>query len=297
VDWTSIRERIFVSLLRWAPKDTFSSLVGLCSRQKLPRPVRAAIYRGFARRVGANLDEAELPLDEYPTFDAFFTRRLKPGLRTIDAPAEVVVSPCDGTVAEHGTAEAGRLIQAKGHDYKLGALLCDADAARRFEGGAYLTIYLAPRDYHRVHVPIDGAITGFQHVPGAAFPVNVAAVRHIGGLFTKNERLITYLDTPVGEVAVVMVAATGVGHMTVSYDAVATHARGRGRPGPRVRFSAPIPVRRGDELGAFHLGSTVILCFEPGRVVIDPLVRGQSIHLGDPIARSTAASAQGDAAA
>src|SRR5262249_29240877 len=152
----------------------------------------------------------------------------------------------------------GRLMQAKGIDYKLANLIPDEDAAARFEGGAYLTIYLAPRDYHRVHVPAEGKVNGFQHVPGALFPVNRLAVEGIAGLFTVNERLVTFLDTDHGEVAVVMVAATGVGNMTVAYDAVETHARGKGRPGARVRYAAPRRVARGEDLGAFHLGSTVI---------------------------------------
>src|SRR5262249_33674887 len=154
---------------------------------------------------------------------------------------------------------AGRLIQAKGIDYKLANLIPDDVAIARFEGGAYLTIYLAPKDYHRVHVPTDGTVNGFQHIPGALFPVNALSVRNVAGVFTVNERLATFLDTDHGEIAVVMVAATGVGHMTVAYDAVETHARGRGRPGPRVRYAAPRRVARGEDLGAFHLGSTVIL--------------------------------------
>ncbi len=297
MDLTSIRERLFVNLLRWAPKNAFSRLVGACARLTLPRRLRRPVYSAFARRAGADLSEAELPLEEYPSLDAFFTRRLRPGIREIASDPDLIISPCDGTVAELGAATAGRMIQAKGHDYKLAALLGDAEAAAKFEGGNYVTIYLAPKNYHRVHFPAEGHVTGFQHIPGAAFPVNAVAVKHIGGLFTKNERLVTYLDSPAGEVAVVMVAATGVGHITVSYDAVETHAPGRGRPGARVRFAAPRPVSKGEDLGAFHLGSTVILVFEPNRVVLEPLERGQAIVLGQPLACRASASAQGDAAA
>jgi phosphatidylserine decarboxylase len=148
-----------------------------------------------------------------------------------------------------------------------------------------------------VHFPREGDCIGFHHLPGAAFPVNALAVKHIANLFSRNERLVTYEGTSLGEVAIVMVAATGVGHITVSYDEVATHARGRGRAGARVALAAPHAVARGGELGAFHLGSTVVLVFEPGRVVLENLERGQSIRLGQPIARRAAASARGDAAA
>jgi phosphatidylserine decarboxylase len=272
-------------------------VVGACARQPLPRALRAPVYSTFAKRVGANLDEVERPLGEYPSLDAFFTRRLRDGARTIASDPDAVVSPCDGAIAEAGIAGGGRLMQAKGIDYKLESLIPDDDAVKRFEGGAYLTIYLAPRDYHRVHFPVEGSVNGFQHIPGALFPVNQLAASNIGGLFALNERLVTFQHTPCGEVAVVMVAATGVGNITVTYDAVETHRAGRGRPGPRVRYSAPRPVRRGEELGAFHLGSTVVLLFEPGRVKLAPLELGQRIRLGEPIARRVLARGQGDAAA
>jgi phosphatidylserine decarboxylase len=288
---------MLVRLLRWAPRRAFSSVVGTAARRLVPRKLRAPLYSAFARRVGANLDEVELPLDSYPTFDAFFTRRLRDGARQVAPEPDVIVSPCDGTIAESGLATAGRMIQAKGIDYRLAALLPDADAQKRFDGGAYLTIYLAPRDYHRVHIPADGEVNGFQHIPGAAFPVNALAVRNITGLFAMNERLATFLTTPFGEVAVIMVAATGVGHMTVAYDGVETHARGKGRPGARVRYPASKPVQRGDELGAFHLGSTVILLFEPGRVKLVPRALGERVLYGEPIARRAATRGQGDAAA
>ena len=292
-----VRERLLVDLVRWAPKGTFSRLVGFCAKRPIPRRLRSSLYRAFARRVGADLDEVERPLEEYRTFDEFFTRKLRPGARSIAGDEDVVVSPCDGTVSACGTAHAGVMIQAKGRDYRVFALLCDRAAADRFEGGSYVTIYLAPRDYHRVHTPLGGRVSGYHHIPGAFFPVNALAVKHIDGLFTKNERLITYLDSPAGEVAVVMVAATGVGHMTVTYDSVETHRPGRSRPAERVRFSQPPPIRRGDELGTFHLGSTVVLLFEPGRVKLEPMTAGQRIRLGEPIARRLSTVARGDAAA
>jgi len=282
---TSRRDKVLIRLLRWAPKRAFSTVVGFAARRPIPRALRARVYRTFAHRVGANLEEVEQDLADYPTLDAFFTRKLKPGARPISDDADAIVCPCDGTIAESGLAGGGRLIQAKGIDYRLKGLIPDPEAHARFEGGAYVTIYLAPRDYHRVHFPAEGSVNGFQHVPGAVFPVNRLAAANIGGLFTLNERLVTFQDSPAGEIAVVMVAATGVGHMTVTYDAVETRRRGRGRPGERVRYGSPPSVARGDELGAFHLGSTVILLFEPGRVKLLPMALGQRVHLGEPIAR------------
>ena len=291
------RERLLLGAIRWAPKRLFSTAVGHLARRTLPGAVRAPLYAAFARRVGAAIEEAERPLGEYPNFDAFFTRHLRPGLRPIDAQPATVVSPCDGTVAEVGTIDDARLVQAKGIDYKLETLVPDADAAARFDGGTFVTIYLAPRNYHRVHAPVEGRVTGYQHVPGAVFPVNDLSRRNVRGLYALNERLITFLDGPAGEVAVVMVAAAGVGHMTVSYDAVATRRARVGRPGPRVRFGAPRPIARGGELGTFHLGSTVVLLFEPGRIEIDGVGDGQTIRLGEAIGRWVAATARGGAAA
>jgi len=297
VNLSALRERLLVDLVRWAPKGTFSRLVGFCAKRSLPRAIREPLYRAFAERVGADLGEVERPLADYDSLDAFFTRRLRPGVRPIADGEGVVVSPCDGTLSACGTAVDGELIQAKGRDYRVRDLVCDETAAARFEGGTYVTIYLAPRDYHRVHAPLDGRVTGFHHLPGAFFPVNPLAVKHVDALFTRNERLITYLDTEAGECAVVMVAATGVGHMTVTYDAVETHQPGRGRKQARERLSSPRPLARGEELGTFHLGSTVVLLFEPGRVKLESLAAGARIRLGEPIARRVSTAARGDAAA
>jgi phosphatidylserine decarboxylase len=292
VDLTSLRERLFIDVIRWAPKSTYSHVVGYLAGRTLPRRLRGPVYRTFARRVGADLGEVERPLEDYPSLGAFFVRRLKAGARAVASDRDAVVSPCDGTVSQFGTISAGQLIQAKGIHYPLFGLVADRPAAARFAGGSFLTIYLAPRDYHRVHFSVGGKVTGYQHVPGALFPVNAAAVNHVGALFTRNERLVTYQDTDVGEVATVMVGATAVGRISVSYDAVETHSKKRGRPGPRVRYAVPHVVRRGDELGAFHLGSTVILLFEPGAVSFAGLELGQTVRMGEPVARRLAGAGQ-----
>jgi phosphatidylserine decarboxylase len=275
-----------VDLLRWTPKGTFSRGVGWLSRRRVPRPLRRPIYGGFARTVGADLTAVDGPLEQFERFDDFFTRPLAPGLRPVDASDGAVVSPVDGVVSETGLAEGGRLIQCKGLDYTVRGLLADALEGRSFEGGAYATIYLAPRDYHRIHSPVDGKVTGYRHIPGAFFPVNPLSVRNVAGLFSINERLVSYLDSDFGRVAVVKVAATGVGHITLSYDrGVQTHRTGSaGRHGWVQRYAAPRPMARGGELGMFHLGSTVILLFEPGRVKLD-LERGQTLRMGERIGK------------
>jgi phosphatidylserine decarboxylase len=271
LDWSRMRERVAVDVLRWMPKGTFSRGVGWLAKRRVPRLLRKPIYGGFARRVGADLSQLDRPLEAFERFDDFFTRPLAPGARPVDESSGVVLSPVDGVISEIGIADGGRLIQCKGFDYTIRGLLADAAHARRFEGGAYCTLYLAPRDYHRIHAPIAGKITGYRHIPGAFFPVNPLSVRNVAGLFSINERLVTYLDTDAGQVAVVKVAATGVGHITVAYDKeVTTHRPGpRGRTGWQQHYASPRPVRAAEELAMFHLGSTVILLFEAGKVVLE----------------------------
>jgi phosphatidylserine decarboxylase len=284
LNWSRLRERVAVDLLRWTPKGTFSRGVGWAASRRVPRPLRRPIYGGFAKLVGADLSVIDRPVAEFERFDEFFTRPLRPGVRPVAQGDGVVVSPVDGVVSEAGVAEGGRLIQCKGRDYTVAGLLADPVEARAFEGGAYATIYLSPRDYHRIHSPVDGRVTGYRHIPGAFFPVNPLSVRNVAGLFSINERLVTYMESEVGRVAVVAVAATGVGNITASYDRdVRTHRSGPpGRHGWAQRYPSPKPLQRGAELGMFHLGSTVILLFEPGRVRLDA-VRERVLRMGERI--------------
>jgi phosphatidylserine decarboxylase len=291
LEWSRLRERVAVDLLRWAPKGTFSLGIGWLAKRRVPRPLRRALYGGFARAAGADLSLLDRPIDSFERFDDFFTRPLREGARPLDDGADAILSPVDGTVSELGVADGGRLIQAKGLDYTVRGLLADAVEARAFEGGAYATLYLAPRDYHRIHAPLGGVVTGYRHIPGAFFPVNPLSVRNVPGLFSINERLVTYLETDAGRVAVVKVAATGVGHITVSYDAtVRTHrAGGAGRHGWAQRYASPRPIAAGAEVGMFHLGSTVIVLFEPGRVRLDG-APGDKVRVGQRIGRRAAHS-------
>jgi phosphatidylserine decarboxylase len=165
---------VAVDILRWTPKGTFSRGVGWLAQRRVPRRLRGPIYGGFARTVGADLTQMDGALEQFERFDDFFTRKLAPGLRPVDEADGAVVSPVDGVVSELGVAEGGRLIQCKGLDYTVRGLLADTLEARSFEGGAYVTLYLAPRDYHRIHSPVDGKVTGYRHIPGAFFPVNPA---------------------------------------------------------------------------------------------------------------------------
>jgi phosphatidylserine decarboxylase len=242
------------------------------------------MYAAFARLVGARLDEVELPLEEYATFGSFFARRLRDDARAIDAAAGVVVSPCDGVIAAAGVADGGRMIQAKGHDYAVADLVVDHDLAARVDGGAYVTIYLSPRDYHRVHAPCDAELLGYDYVPGRLFPVSRGWAARVPELFSRNERLVLHLRSELGAIALVMVGAVGVGNMALAVDDVETRRFRPGKVIERVRYAAPKPLARGAELGCFHLGSTVVLLFARGRAALIDASEGDPVRLGEPLA-------------
>jgi len=272
---------------RIVPKRALSGAIGWGGMRGIPAPLRPAMLSRFAAIYGIDVSEAEKPLAEYAGFDDFFTRRLRADARPIDRSPGRVVSCADGTVVESGLVTDGKLLQAKGVLFSLAELLADADAARELEGGPYLITYLSPKDYHRVHSPVEGRVIGWHHVPGTLFTVSAKGVERVPGLFVRNERFVTLIESEVGLAAVVMVAAVGVGHITASYDdEVATHAARFQRAAVRHRrYDVPRPIERGGELGIFHLGSTTIVVFTPGRVTLDPLAPGGSLKMGAGVGR------------
>jgi phosphatidylserine decarboxylase len=285
-DLPTLRWRAALSLLKRLPQGALSRGFGRLADAPIPPAMRTAVLGAFARAVGADVAEAELPLEAYPTLNRFFTRKLAAGARTWPADPSVVASPVDGAVGQLGSVREGRLIQAKGRLYDVRQLLEDDAAAARYEGGAFITLYLSPKDYHRIHAPVDGEIRAARHVPGALLPVNAAAVAHLPELFARNERLICHVDSPFGRVAVVAVGAYNVGRISAAFDAAWNAPPGRlewvtnrrGLQSAAKSYDPPIPVQRGDEIMTFHLGSTVVLVFEPGRVELLP-----SIHLDDTV--------------
>jgi phosphatidylserine decarboxylase len=276
-----------------SPGGAFSALVGLGARATLPSRVRATAYRAFARAVGANLGEAELALDAYPSLGDFFARRLRPGLRPVDPAPDAIVAPCDGVLAARGDAVDGSLVQAKGRTFQLAHLLARADddaLVARLTGGAYATIYLSPRDYHRVHAPVSGRLVAYDYVPGALWPVNPRVVARRDALFARNERVVITLDAgALGMVAVVMVAATGVGNLWLNHGPQGafgtTPWRTIGEP-RRIELDG-LSVGRGEELGAFRLGSTVILVFERNRASLGGAI-GAAVRIGERLGTTVA---------
>ena len=277
-----ISGRLLLPLLAILPKHLLSRMAGGLANRTVPRALRGSVYRGYSRIFGATPEDAELPLAEYASINAFFTRALKPGLRPI-APA-AIVSPADSAVGAAGPVADGILIQAKGRNYSLSALLGDDALAHRMDGGTFATLYLAPKDYHRVHVPIDGEITSATYIPGELWPVNVFAVTHVADLFAVNERIVVTIRTPGGGLTmVVLVGATMVGMTRLVFDDMHTNARRR--EVQRRSYDPPIPVRAGDRLGHFEFGSTVIVVCSRESGALDPLIVGQAVRMGERIGR------------
>lgn len=291
-DLPTLRWRAALSLLRRLPQGALSRGFGRMADAPIPAALRPAVLGAFARAVGADVSEAEQPLEAYATLNRFFTRKLKPGARSWPADPSVVASPVDGAVGQVGIVREGRLIQAKGRLYEVAQLLEDADAAARYEGGAFITLYLSPKDYHRIHAPVGGEIREARHVPGALLPVNAPSVAHMPDLFARNERLMCHVDGPLGRTAVVAVGAYNVGRISAAFDAGWNAPAGRsawvtnrrGLQSAARRYDPPVAVKQGDEIMTFHLGSTVVLVFEPGRVQLLPAIQpGDPVRLGQAV--------------
>lgn len=262
------------------PGPVYSALVGLTARRRLPVPLRSAAYRAFARAVGADLDEAELDLRAYSSLGDLFARRLRPGVRPVDPALDAIICPCDGVLAARGTAVDGALVQAKGKNYELDELLVDRELSEKLTGGEYATIYLSPRDYHRVHTPVDARLVRYDYIPGALWPVNPLVASRRDRLLSRNERVVITLDAGrLGMMALVMVGAAGVGNIALEYAPESVTWRAAGE---RRRVEVDRVIERGDELGAFRLGSTVVMVFQPGRIQLAGEV-GTMLRFGERI--------------
>lgn len=272
------------SLLYLLPKNHVSRLIGWLVSHELPFGLSRTLLRYFVRTFPVDLEEAAEELDRYRTLGEFFVRDLRPGVRPV---GEGVVSPVDGTITEFGPCSGETLLQVKGRNYSLRKLLRDDELTARFRGGFYITIYLAPHDYHQIHAPVTGAVSRMVYIPGALWPVNSWSINNIDELFTVNERIITVLDAPAGGVAVVKVGATNVGCISLVYDNLRSNCRMAGGGADRVvqRSYEGLILEKGAKLAAFNLGSTVLLLFEPGKFVPGPgCVRGP-VRLGTSLGR------------
>lgn len=269
--------------LRAISRPRLSRFVSGLAERRLPGPLLRPLLRGYVRAYKVDLSEAAEPLGAYPSFNAFFTRRLREGARVLDGDPGAVLSPSDSRVQSIGSVpEDGRLEQVKGNTYSLKGLLGGPEAAD-FQKGAQATLYLSPSMYHRVHSPVTGRIRSWRYLPGRLYPVNPLAVRLVKELFAVNERVAVFIDTDAwGPVAVVMVGATNVGRMTLSFDSLATNC---GLPATAVRPARPLPVERGQELGAFNLGSTVVLLIARPAALRPQVSPGGLVKMGQALWR------------
>lgn len=267
------------------PQHPLSRLAHRATRVRW-RPWKDALIRWFVRRYDVDMSLAAEPdPTRYACFNDLFTRALRDGVRPLDPDPEAVLAPVDGTVSIAGEVRGTSLVQAKGHQYTLAELLAGDEAmATMFNDGACCTLYLSPRDYHRVHMPLAGVLQETRAVPGALFAVNATSRRRIPRLYARNERLVCLFETAAGAMAVILVGALLVGCIETVWGESHAPLR-RGRPLVR-RYRDGVALARGAELGRFNMGSTVIVLFQRGRVRWAPeLTAGAGVRVGTAIGR------------
>ena len=265
------------------PKNLFSRICGFVANLKLPKFILQRLIRLFCHFYPIDLNEVEQSVEDFDCFNAFFTRKLRQGVRPLAEDPNALLCPVDGALGEYGIIRDGNLLQAKGLEYRLEDLLQDPERKDLYDGGHYITLYLAPHNYHRIHSPAEGQVKEFAYVPGDLWTVSELGVMHVPGLFAMNVRILTYLQTKAGECAIIKVGATVVGKIRVCY-----HDKVSNLPGATFslsRLETPWHVERGGEIGVFELGSTVICLFQPGQVEFDSLNLGQTVYLGQSLGK------------
>jgi phosphatidylserine decarboxylase len=278
----------FIVLQHIIPQHLVSRVVMGATRLRW-RPAKNALIRAFMRGFKPDMSDAIIsdPL-AYPSFNAFFTRELRADARPLAGGARILVSPVDGTLSQAGVIDDNRLLQAKGHHYTLDALLAGAASqwTPTFRNGSFATIYLAPYNYHRIHMPADGTLREAWYVPGRLFSVNAATAAQVPGLFARNERVVLLFDGPSGPFAMIFVGALNVGSMATVWHGDVAPRR------PRRVTQLPLPpqaqraLSRGAEAGRFNMGSTVILLFPPGQTQLAAtLTPGTRLRMGEAIGR------------
>jgi phosphatidylserine decarboxylase len=280
-----LKDDLFIASQYLLPQHLLSRVVGkLAACENIT--VKNFLIRQFMDQFGIRLDDAaRQSREEFKSFNDFFTRELRPGARPLDTATTSLVSPADGAISQLGKIQDGRIFQAKGQDFSLLELLGgNQQRAAEFTNGQFATVYLSPRDYHRVHMPISGTLREMVYVPGALFSVNQTTAANVPRLFARNERLVAIFDTEIGPMAMVLVGA-----MIVA--AIETVWSGRITPAERTlrvfdyRNPGPVTLNKGDEMGRFLLGSTVILCFGENALQWDrELESGSPVRMGKRMA-------------
>lgn len=286
----NLSERLAVAAQYALPKQALTQLAGKLAHME-GAAVTTSVIRWFIKRYGVNMSEADNPDPAaYPTFNAFFTRPLRSDARPL-ADADFVC-PVDGAISQFGRIKGERIFQAKGHDYTATTLLGgDAALASRFENGVFATIYLSPRDYHRIHMPCAGRLVRMIHVPGDLFSVNPLTARGVPGLFARNERVVCVFESEWGPFVQVLVGATIVGSMATVWHGIVNPPR----PGEVREWQYPdgeVCLDKGAEMGRFLLGSTVVLLFPRDTLSFDAAWGpGVAVRMGEMMGVKTSSSA------
>lgn len=267
---TNLKKKLFIQAQQIVPQQKLSRLVGKVAASENP-VLKNVVIQAFKAKYGIDMSIAEQQNAlKFKSFNEFFTRSLKTGVRSIDPNPKSVVSPADGAISQLGKINEGDIFQAKGQSFSVEKLIGDPQLAAPFKNGEFATVYLSPRDYHRVHMPYSGTLTETLYIPGELFSVNQTTAENIPGLFARNERMVCLFDTDVGRMAVVLVGA-----MIVA--GIETVATGKVKPTGRLELNHhAMKLEKGDELGRFYLGSTAVVLFEKDKMQWDQSFKANS---------------------
>jgi len=276
-----LKQHIFIQAQRVVPQHQLSRVVGKLAASEHPI-VKNTVIQAFKAQYGIDMSIAEQgDALKYKSFNEFFTRSLKQGVRAIDERADSIISPADGAISQLGKIEEGDIFQAKGQSFSVEKLIADPQLAEPFKNGQFATVYLSPKDYHRVHMPFAGTLTETLYVPGELFSVNQTTAENIPGLFARNERMVCLFDTELGRMAVVLVGA-----MIVA--GIETVATGKVKPTGRLELNQHnLFLEKGAELGRFYLGSTAVILFEQDKMLWDEAFKANStVVMGEALGHS-----------
>lgn len=273
-----LKQQLFIQAQKVVPQHRLSRVVGKIAASENPL-VKTAVIAAFKTKYGIDMSIAEQTNAlKFKSFNDFFTRGLRTGVRAVDADSTAIVSPADGAISQLGKIENGDVFQAKGQKFTVENLIADPQLAEPFKNGDFATVYLSPRDYHRVHMPFAGTLTETLYVPGELFSVNQTTAENIPGLFARNERMVCLFDTELGRMAVVLVGA-----MIVA--GIETVATGKVKPSGRIELNRHnLFLEKGAELGRFYLGSTAVILFEENKMQWDEKFKANStVMMGEAL--------------
>jgi phosphatidylserine decarboxylase len=276
-------DKLFVLSQYITPQLGVSNLAGRLADSDSPPALKNRVIKWFIGRYGVDMSEAaETDPEAYPTFNAFFTRALKPGIRPLADGEKTLVSPVDGAISQLGQVTGDRVFQAKGQSFSLSELLGGEEATTApFTSGEFSTIYLSPKDYHRIHMPMAGTLRQMIHVPGKLFSVNPVTAENVPNLFARNERVVCIFDTDSGPMAMVLVGAMIVGSVETRWAGVVVPGS-RQVTSTRYEGEQAISFEKGEEMGRFRLGSTVIMVMPKGAVTWNSdQVAGKTVRMGE----------------